>query len=422
MDLLANIRDEMAFEGNVRKAYLYRFLHNFQLWWPIWVIYLQQERGLSLTQITLLDTPFWLLIVLAEVPTGVVADRFGRKISLAIGGLLFAVAVFVFGIAEDYLIILVSYAAWGLAMTFQSGADAAIVYDSLKRAGREEEFQKINGRMWAITSFAVLIAILIGAPLAAATTLAFPILLSAGIGLVTVPVALSMHEPRDTQAEVEPYFTTLRVGISDAWRQPELRYIILFSGVMFTAVFAPLIFMQPFLAGHGVATENLGLWQAPVRAAGMVAALLAYRFVAATGERAAFFAMPLALGICYFALAGIDALWIIVAFVPIGMVAGAQNPVLATYVNRRIPSERRATMLSVQSLIGSVMIAGTEPMAGFIADEAGLRATFLAFALVSGVAAPAILLLWNRAETTEEQRRAAAREPAAEAPEIIAVS
>src|SRR5581483_785885 len=179
MDLLARVRDEVALEANIRKSYLYRFLMSFQLWWPIWVIYLQKQRGLSLTQITLLDTPFFLLVVLAEVPTGAIADRFGRRVSLMLGSSLFAVAVFIFGIADNYAIILLSYTAWGLAQTFQSGADAAILYHSLKRIGREDDFQRINGRLWALTSAAVLIAILIGAPIAQATSYSFPIILSA---------------------------------------------------------------------------------------------------------------------------------------------------------------------------------------------------------------------------------------------------
>ena len=419
MDLLARIRDDMAFEANVRKSYLYRFLMNFQLWWPIWVIYLLDERGLSLTQITLLDTPFWLLVVAAEVPTGAIADRFGRKVSLALGSLMFAIAVFVFGIADSYAIILISYTAWGLALTLQSGADAAILYDSLKQVGREDEFQKINGRMWALTSLAVLISILVGAPLAAATSLSFPILLSAGIALAAVPVALSMHEPRAERAHGhEAYFSTVFNGIHDAWKQPSLRYIMLFSGVLFTATFAPLVFLQPFLDDKGVEIANLGLWQAPVRAAGIISALLAYRFVARAGQRAAFFALPLTMAFCYFALAGIDNLWAYVWFLPIGMVAGMQNPILADYVNRRIPSERRATMLSVQSLVGSVMIAFFEPLGGVIADQMGLQALFLTFAVLCAVLGPAILYLWNRAETDD-----AAREQQPERqPEVIAIS
>ena len=49
---------------------------------------------------------------------------------------------------EDF----VSYVAWGLAVTFRSGADTALLYDSLKQVGREDEFQRTNGRVWAIRS------------------------------------------------------------------------------------------------------------------------------------------------------------------------------------------------------------------------------------------------------------------------------
>lgn len=422
MDLLARIRDDMAFESNVWKSYVYRFLMQFQLWWPIWVIYLQQERGLSLTKITLLDAPFLLLVVLTEVPTGAVADRFGRRTSLVLASLLFAVAVFVFGIADNYFVILVSYTAWGLAQTFQSGADAAILYDSLKAVGREDDFQRINGRLWAVTSLAVLLAIIIGAPLANATSLSFPIVLSAGIALIAVPVALVMHEPRRARdAPDEPYLRMVRTGIADAWRHPPLRYIILFSGFIFGVTFAPLIFLQPFLRDYGVGIGELGLWQAPVRAAGIVSALVAYRFVARAGQRTAFFAMPLALAGCYFSLAGVGGMWVYAAFLPVGLVAGMQNTVLTTYVNKRIPSERRATLLSVQSVAGSVMLGIMEPAAGIIADAWGLRPLFLVFALLAAVVAPLILLFWARADAHDHHAAALAVD-AAGGRGIVAVS
>ncbi|HEY8173479.1 MAG TPA: MFS transporter [Dehalococcoidia bacterium] len=399
MDLLARVREDMALEANIWKSYVYRFLMNFQLWWAIWVIYLLKERGLSLTQITLLDTPFFLLIVLAEVPTGAIADRFGRRYSLMIGSALFAVAVFIFGVADNYLIILISYTAWGLGQTFQSGADAAMLYDSLKRVGREDDFQKINSRLWALTSLAVLIAILIGAPIAAATSYSFPIILSAGFGLLAVPVAFSMHEPDVVREnEHERYLQTVVTGVRDAWRHPPLRYIILFSGVLLAATFSPLIFVQPFLDQHGVSTGDLGLWQAPVRAAGILSAFFTYQVVSRIGQRAVFFAMPLALGIGMISLAGIDSLWIYVGFLPVGLVAGMQNPALATYVNERIPSERRATMLSVQSVVGSLIFAIVQPIAGVLADHLGLQGLFLTFGIATLTVCPAILILWLRAE------------------------
>ncbi len=411
MNLLGQIRDDMAFEANIWKSYVYRFLMNFQLWWPIWVIYLQHDRGLSLTQITLLDTPFFLLIVLAEIPTGAIADRFGRRVSLMLGSGMFAIAVAIFGIAESYIVILLAYTAWGLGLTFQSGADTAILYDSMKRAGREDEFQKVNSRLWALTSLAVLIAILIGAPIASATSYSVPILMSAAIAVCAIPVAFLMHEPREErESEAESYLSTVTHGIREAWSQPPLRYIILFSGILGAAVFTPLIFVQPFLDEHGVSTGNLGIWQAPVRAAGIVSALLTFQIVSRLGQRASFFALPIALGIGLFALGGFDSRWAYAGFLPLGMVAGMQNPVLASYINRRIPSTRRATMLSVQSVVASMILGVVEPVGGVLADSFGLQVMFVIFAAFTVVGGLGALLLWTRAEADEDARALAGEE------------
>jgi MFS family permease len=419
MDLLAQIRDDMAFEGNIWKSYLYRFLMKLELWLPIWVIYLQKQRGFSLTQITMLDIPFFLLVVLAEVPTGAIADRFGRRFSLMLGSALIALAFFIFGIADSYVVILISWTAWGFGQTFQSGADQAILYDSLKQIGREDDFQRINSRIWALTSFAALLALLVGAPIAQATSFTVPIFLSVGIAALAIPVAFFMHEPRGEHDESrDHYFQTLARGIRQAWDQPTLRYVIAYSGVLVAATFTPLVFQQPFLNHHGIGTGSLGFWQAPVRGVGILSALAAHRFLSRMGQKGALFALPVTLALCYVALAGIDHAWAFGAFLGVGLVAGAGNPILATYVNKRIPSERRATILSVQSVAGNFALAGSQPIAGLIADHLGLRALFLTAGVATLVLMSAILVLWNRAEVQEQaeldelNRELYGREPA----------
>src|SRR5262245_2256114 len=122
--------------ANVWKVCVYCFLMDFSLTAPIWVLYLRDERGFSLTQITLMEVPLFLLIVLSEIPTGAVADRFGRKVSLGIASGVLAVSMFIYGVASSYPVILLSNLAWGLAFTFRSGADVALLYDSLKEAGQ----------------------------------------------------------------------------------------------------------------------------------------------------------------------------------------------------------------------------------------------------------------------------------------------
>ena len=72
-----------AAAANIRRFYELRFITHFQLWMPIWILYLQDSRGISIAQILLLDAAFEIMMLVAEVPT-VVADRWGRRRSMVL--------------------------------------------------------------------------------------------------------------------------------------------------------------------------------------------------------------------------------------------------------------------------------------------------------------------------------------------------
>jgi MFS family permease len=391
--------ERRAYAANIGKAYAYQLLHALQLWWPIWVIYLQVERGLSLTQITALDAPFFLVQLVSEVPTGAVADRFGRKTSLMIASLLVAAAVFVFGIAENYLVILVSYLLWGVGFTFQSGADSALIYESLKHVGRERDYTKIQGRYGSLESAGMIVGGLLGAPLAAATDLSTPIVLSAGMSLLSFFVALTFKEPA-SHAHGLSYLETVRGGVGYAFRRKAVRYCVLYAALSQVVGFAPFIFVQPFLVGHGAAIGSLGLFTTPLRVMTMLGMIFAYR--AAGGWRWLLFALqPVVFLGAYGGIAGWDSIGAFGLFPLISLFGGLRQPLIIDYVNSRVPGEQRATILSVRPLLFAFVIAAAEPALGVIADEASLRAMFL----VAGVASPALLLpvlfLWRRADAED---------------------
>src|SRR3954452_25264671 len=89
--------------SNIPKFYLYTILKglNFGLLTATWVIYLQRQHGLNMTQVTLVDVSFWLASTLGEVPTGVVADSYGRKASLAIGAAIMCASTLAWALAPS---------------------------------------------------------------------------------------------------------------------------------------------------------------------------------------------------------------------------------------------------------------------------------------------------------------------------------
>ncbi len=396
-------RERSKYEANLWKFYLFRFLVDFQLWLPIWVIYLQKERGLSLSQITLLDAPFWLVLVFMEIPTGAVADRFGRKTSLMWGAAANSIAVLIFGIAGNFFVLLISYLAWAVAWTLYSGADSAFFFDSLKALGRESEFQKLWGRSRAIMSVGAFLGLLIGAPLADATTLWFPVVASAALMAGAWLVSLTFHEPPrlDEGEEQLSYLEGTKKAALIVYRHKSLRYMMLLAAAVMAVGISVSILAQPFLDSHDVDVGNFGWFLIPGNLLGIVAALVAYRVTAAIGVTRIFSLLPLAVIVTAAGLGAWDSLGAFV-FYPIGgMVMAMSFPMIASYLNERIPSSQRATILSFHQLSFSLFTAVIEPVLGAIGDKWGLPVAYRVAAIVMALLAGPLLVLWIRAHRSE---------------------
>ena len=390
-----------AYQANIWKFYAHTFLLNFQLWYPIWIIYLQEERGLSLGQITVMEVPYLLSIVVLQIPAAAIADRWGRRTSLALGALLTAAGVTFFGLADTYQLILLSYVVWGVAFALLSGADSAFLYDSLKALGREGEYQKIYGGAWAVLSAASLAGTLIGAPVAAATNLPFPVVLSGGIAALAFLAALTFTEPRPSHEGRLPYGEVMRESVRLAIHQPTVRYAILFFGVLTIGGIAPVFFFQPFLVRHDIDLGQVGFWQTPTRLMGVLGALVAYRVVSSLGERGTFLLLPLSLAASYALLASWDSVYAQVAFPVMNLAAVMSRPLVTDYLNRRVPTSQRATVLSLTNLTYCLILIPLAPIVGLIADKLGLMAAFWTGAGIT-VAGMVILPLWWRAMAGEK--------------------
>lgn len=388
--------------ANLRRYYVFSFLSELQLWMPVWVLYLQVERGLSLTQITLLDGPFWLVVMLAEVPTGAVADRWGRKPSLVLGALTFSAAIALFGLASTYPILLLSYLVWGISLTLISGANSAFLFESLAALGRPEQFRKCAGRAQAFAIIAGMIGVLVGAPLAAQTSLATPILVSAVVNLGAVAVALTFSEPPHQQHEVAlSYRRVLTDAVRYTLGHAAVRAMIGVRAMLMAAGMVAIIFTQPFLRQAAVPVEDFGWLMTPLRLLSIVGALTAYRFALRFGERRALYVLAAASVGALLALGTTAAVWAVAMFGVLGFVNSNVGLLTTDYLNHRAPNHLRATVLSVAQMAFSVLLVVLEPGLGLLADRTSLQTMFLAYAAVGGTLTVAALVVWSRADQRE---------------------
>ncbi len=394
--------DARALQANIRRFYLFRFFVDFQLWLPIWAVYLTNERGLSLTELTVLDAPFWLLMIVMEVPTGAIADRWGRKLSLSYGALANAIAIIVFGLAGNFGVLLTSYAVWAVAFTLYSGADSAFVYDSLRAVGREDEYQKVWGRSFAVQAVGRILGLAAGAWLADLINLWAPIVASGGLMGIAWLVSFSFREPpRFGEQEQAGYLEVTKNAFRIAFGKPAVRMMMLLMAVVMGVGMSMTILQQPFLDEHGVRYGFFGFFLMPGQFLSIFGALLAYRISMALGVSRIVALMPLAVLTTAAGLGLIDYVAAF-AFYPLTTVAFAMSfPIISDYLNRRIPSANRATILSIHNMLFSLIIAGVEPLLGAISDWRGLPTAYLTGGAILAVVATPLLVLWLRAHGRE---------------------
>lgn len=362
-------------DRNVRLLYLFTLLRQSQPHLAVWVVYLTEFRELTLTQVGILEGFFWVAALLAEIPTGAFADRFGRRLTFVVGAAVEGTGLLVFALASDFGILLVSYVLWSLGIAFATGNDTAYLYDSLAAEDQQHDYTRRAGRNAALGKGSIMIGSIAGSAIAAAYTLQTPILLAAVPYALAIPIALRMQEPPRTRSRQLSYGATIRAAMAALRRDPAARWLILFQIALSIIFIADFLLMQPFLRSHHVPIAIFGLLQVPVRLADAAGSVLAHRVAHALGLRSAIGA-ALASALCGLALlAAVDHVAAFAGFVVFQFATGAIMPSMSAYVNDRTQSEVRATVLSVAPLGMSIAFALAAPCAGVVGDFS-LRVAF----------------------------------------------
>jgi MFS family permease len=370
------------------------------LFLPVWVIFLQENHGLSLTQVTLLNSAFWFTMVLTEVPTGAVADTLGRKQSQIIGMLLTMGALLLFGLAPNYALLILANSLWAFAITFISGADHAFFYDTLREMGREEEYPKYRGWLSAVVMTSIAISSLLGGLLGEFSLVA-PFLATAGLTIVGLFFLLWLKEP---PLEPDPetgqkmsYRQTLKVAFDAIRQSPGLRYALAYSSLFLLMPAAIRVtFIQPHVVAIGLPIASLGIIALVMRLFQVGGAAYAGQIIKRLGEWKLLVLAPILVFVGLIAIGWIES-WVGIALFSVtGFVTAAAGPTVENAINQQTPGAVRATILSVSSLLFRLLTAILEPGIGLVADSYGLTTAFMGMALVHGLANMIVLFLWRR--------------------------
>jgi MFS family permease len=374
---------DVPFGNNIRLAYTFQALVNASLWMPIWVVFLNTDRHLTLGRVYLIAGAEWVIQAVAEVPTGALADTYGRKVTLVAGSLTLALGLLLLATLNGFSGLLIAYLFWAAGNALISGSDTALLYDSAVALGREEEFSHMASISFQILLAAQAIGSIAGGILGA-IDLRIPILVTAALTVCAVTVVLRMGEPPRHEHQTTSWARTMRTATGYVLQRPRvlslLTYAALLSG---TAFFVPFVLFQPAMQSQGVAVGWLGVLFTGLRLAALAGSRYGPRMISTSGLTVWLWLTPALMAAGFVAVAASHLWWLtFLAMLYLAATNAAIRPAVTTLLNRQVTGAVRATVISLQSLTMTLFIAVLHPAVGAVADATSTAGAFLFLAAV----------------------------------------
>ena len=366
----------MSLEKNIQRLYLVNVLSSAQFHLVVYTLFLL-AKGFSTQQFFLIESAYYLIALLMEVPTGAFSDRKSRKWSLVIASAIGLINTPIIILSDSFVLVLLAMSIGGVSSALVSGTDTAILYDTLKALNQESDFKRISGKMGWYTSLSMALAGIIGG-LIAQVDMAYAWWAYLGAGILALFVKLTLQEPpffRETQKE-ESYLQhlgkSLRLSLTG-----DAGYFVLYAATIWLFFSIGFWLWQPYLKLSAVPIAWFGFIYAAQNLVGGYASKQAHRVEGKIGVRNSLLLIPLLLAAAFVLESQfVFVLGFLFIFAQ-SVASGCFGPLLGDYINKRIPSSKRATVLSIKNMVNSILFITISPLVGHFVDLYSLTTVLL---------------------------------------------
>jgi MFS family permease len=359
---------------NIQKMYLFSFLCSMAFFGAISVPFFLDWGKINYTQIFILQMWFSAWIFLLEIPTGAVADKFGCKTSLILSSIILSFACFLYGLFPNFYWFLIAEFFFALGLALASGADKALLYDSMKDLKKTKESKHFFSRYALFDTLGIVISFPLGSLIVGSKIMPYPNILALGMLLTAIPiflsafVALTIKSPRKIKLKENVIKIGIR-GLSYLRKHKALRSFAIDMVLISTTTFFMFWFYQPLLLNTGFELSYLGFVGSSFNIFG---ALLLYKvgfLERKIGTKRLLYLTALIPGMMFIGLFFFKNIWFVLPsiFIITGLKL-LREPLFDHYMNKFIKARERATVLSSVSMLRRLVLALFYPIVGIISD------------------------------------------------------
>ncbi|HNQ91680.1 MAG TPA: MFS transporter [Alphaproteobacteria bacterium] len=362
---------------------------------PIIVPYYHDQLGLTFQDFLIGESVFAAVMVLLDVPTGWIADQWGRKKTLTAGGFMFAIGFICLLEATGFWSAIISQGVIGIGTSLMSGANSALLYDSLLAAGREQEFRKREGFRFAVMFYSCAAACVIGGYLYTISPY-LPMQMEIVVVIATTLLGFAFIEPPRHKKTVEGN------PLADMWRtfkyvthgHKEIAGLIMLMTLAFATTKICMWAIQPYTEAMNLPEFYNGWILSGVMLLGGICGHIGHKIFPSLYGRKALYILLASLVLALIG-AGVSTTWFGLACLTYeAFVFGFGMPRAQEAVNNLAGSAERATILSTASVSVSLGFIPMSQVIGWATDEYGIGNGLLAHAaLIAALGAWSYILI-----------------------------
>lgn len=368
-------RNRTKIKRNIKVDYIYKFLSCFDITSAIWVLYLGY-KGMSLTQIGLLESIFHITGFFSEIPTGAMADLIGRKRIIVLGRFTALISAVIMLYSDSFIGFTIGFvlSAWGHNMN--SGSEEALVYDSLKELNIEAEYLKINGKLNLIIEIAQGLAVFIGGVLAE-KNFDLSYIVAILIGICALGASMGFKETSLIERHEKVTFIGHFKECVDTLRaNKQLIKILIFFPSMFTFSAIAYFYGQQYLSDLGFSKSMIALIFLVQSGFSAVGALFCEKIEKILKDKTSII-ISILIGITIVLFGITKGVISIIVFWCLGLFTSILQPISSNKINNLVESKQRATIISIDSMFFSLMMILSFPVSGYIAEKISMKVAFV---------------------------------------------
>ena len=363
-----------TFQSNIKKMYLLKFLYNTYFYSAVIVPFYTEWGGIKFSQILFLNAWFMTWNFLLEIPTGTVADFLGRKVSLFLGCIVGGLGALVYASFPNFTVFMAAEVIFSFSYTLLSGADEALVYDSLKETGQTHLSKKVFSRMESFKLTGIVFGAVTGGFIARYLGLRMPMFLHVVPLTFAGLLAASLKEPQISgekpTASFRSYCKLLTGGVKYFWRSKTLKILTLDMVAVFAIAWIIIWFYQALLKSAGIDIAYFGIVHAFMSLSQI---LVINNFMRLEkwlkSKKRLLFLSAFLTGVFFILLGLTTAAPLVVGGIILASAFGlSRGPLFSSYMNKYIPSDKRATVLSTTSMLRTFAIVVVNSISGLLAD------------------------------------------------------